>query len=587
MSKFNNEALVNEIKGRLSIINLVESYTSVKKTGKGYVGLCPFHDDTNPSMHVDEDKGLFHCFSCGAGGDIFGFYMRYNNLTFPETLSELAKKAGVTIEKESESVPKKSPNSVLYKINAVAAKYYRNILQESNQGKSGREYVENRTISSETAKEFIFGFAPEGWDNLVKFLTKNKVPLNVAEKVGLIVKRNNSDGYYDRFRNRLMFPICNVDGKVIGFGGRRVDEEDEPKYINSPESDIYQKRKSFYGINKSKDHIRREDRAILVEGYTDFLSLYSSGIKNVVASLGTSLTREHVSILRRYTNNVVVLFDSDESGRKAAKKSLDMLLDEGLLPHVAELPPGKDPDLYIIEEGLDKFNALIENSISWVDFWFDMTRDRQKKGMITRKQMLEEIVELIEHIKDPVERSFWIKKAAEMLSVPESQVYSRVKRGGTQNRTGATKTKQTYSNTEKLLLTVLVKFPDLCVQLNEHQWNELIADRSINSVLEVIVEKGISDPSSLLLSFDDKEAHEMISEALLSSAGITDIETASKMLQGCIAKLKLSKLDGKLKVLRIEIDQAVKEKNAQLEKQLLEEYRDLTIQKQREEGRAL
>jgi len=328
MSKFNNEALVNEIKGRLSIINLVESYTSVKKTGKGYVGLCPFHDDTNPSMHVDEDKGLFHCFSCGAGGDIFGFYMRYNNLTFPETLSELAKKAGVTIEKESESVPRKSPNSVLYKINAVAAKYYRNILQESNQGKSGREYVENRKISSETAKEFIFGFAPEGWDNLVKFLTKNKVPLNIAEKVGLIVKRNNSDGYYDRFRNRLMFPICNVDGKVIGFGGRRVDEEDEPKYINSPESDIYQKRKSFYGINKSKDHIRREDRAILVEGYTDFLSLYSSGIKNVVASLGTSLTREHVSILRRYTNNVVVLFDSDESGRKAAKKSLDCRLEK-------------------------------------------------------------------------------------------------------------------------------------------------------------------------------------------------------------------------------------------------------------------
>ncbi len=587
MSKFNNEALVNEIKGRLSIINLVESYTSVKKTGKGYVGLCPFHDDTNPSMHVDEDKGLFHCFSCGAGGDIFGFYMRYNNLTFPETLSELAKKAGVTIEKEPESVPRKSPNSVLYKINAVAAKYYRNILQESNQGKSGREYVENRKISPETAKEFIFGFAPEGWDNLVKFLTKNKVPLNIAEKVGLIVKRNNSDGYYDRFRNRLMFPICNVDGKVIGFGGRRVDDEDEPKYINSPESDIYQKRKSFYGINKSKDHIRREDRAILVEGYTDFLSLYSSGIQNVVASLGTSLTREHVSTLRRYTNNVVVLFDSDESGRKAAKKSLDVLLDEGLLPHVAELPPGKDPDSYITEEGLDKFNALIGNSISWVDFWFDMTGNRQKKGMITRKQMLEEIVELIEHIKDPVERSFWIKKAAQMLSVPESQIYSRVRRDRTQNRTGATKTKQTYSNTEKLLLTVLVKFPDLRVQLNEHQWNELITDRSINSVLEVIVEKGISDPSSLLLSFDDKEAHEMISEALLSSLGVSDVETASKIVEGCIAKLKLSKLDGKLKVLRIEIDQAVKEKNAQLEKQLLEEYRDLTMQKQREEGRAL
>jgi len=587
MSKFNNEALVNEIKGRLSIINLVESYTSVKKTGKGYVGLCPFHDDTNPSMHVDEDKGLFHCFSCGAGGDIFGFYMRYNNLTFPETLSELAKKAGVTIQEKPESVPRKSPNSVLYKINAVAAKYYRNILQESSQGKSGREYVENRKISSETAKEFIFGFAPEGWDNLVKFLTKNKVPLNIAEKVGLIVKRKNTDGYYDRFRNRLMFPICNVDGKVIGFGGRRVNEEDEPKYINSPESDIYQKRKSFYGINKSKDFIRREDRAILVEGYTDFLSLYSAGIKNVVATLGTSFTREHVSILRRYTDNVVVLFDSDESGRNAAKKSLDVLLEEGLLPHVIPLPSAKDPDSYITEFGLDKFQNLIEHPVSWVEFWIDMTIDRQRKGLLTPKQLGQDIAELLQKVKDPVERSLRIKKTAQLLGIQESEIYALVKHGRSQSNTGRAKAKQTYSNTEKLLLTALVKFPDLCVQLNEHEWKELITDSSINSILEVIVEEGISDPSSLLMFFDGREAHEMISEALLSSPGVADKETASKMVEGCIGKLKLSKLDGKLKVLRIEIDEAVKEKNAQLEKELLKEYRDLTMQKQREEGRAL
>lgn len=587
MSKFNNEALVNEIKGRLSIINLVESYTSVKKTGKGYVGLCPFHDDTNPSMHVDEDKGLFHCFSCGAGGDIFGFYMRYNNLTFPETLSELAKKAGVTIERQPESVPRKSPNSVLYKINAVAAKYYRNILQESSQGKSGREYVENRQISSETAKEFIFGFAPEGWDNLVKFLTKNKVPLNIAEKVGLIVKRNNTDGYYDRFRNRLMFPICNVDGKVIGFGGRRVNEEEEPKYINSPESDIYQKRKSFYGINKSKDFIRREDRAILVEGYTDFLSLYSSGVKNVVATLGTSLTREHVSLLRRYTNNILMIYDYDEAGRKAADRSLDILVQEGVTPFVYRLQKGRDPDSFIREEGVNKFIDEIDNSQSGVEYRIDEAKDQLKKGLITRNVMVEQVLSLINNIKDPVERSFWIKKSGQMLSISESEIYSRVKIARGQNKNLSNKAKQTYSSTEKLIFTVLVKFPDLGVQLNEHGWKELITDINIKSILEVIVEEERLDPSSLLMHFDDQEAHEMISEALLSSPGVSDKETASKIVEGCIAKLKLSKLDGKLKVLRIEIDDAVKEKNAQLEKQLLEEYRDLTMQKQREEGRAL
>ncbi len=572
MSKFNNEALVNEIKGRLSIINLVESYTSVKKTGKGYVALCPFHDDTNPSMHIDDDKGLFHCFSCGAGGDIFGFYMRYNNLSFPEALSELAKKAGVTIEKYDRPAPKKSPNSALYKINAVATKFYRKTLIEGAKGKAGRDYLEKRNISEETSKEFIFGFAPEGWDSLVNFLTENKVPLNIAEKVGLIVKRKNTDGYYDRFRNRLMFPICNVEGKVIGFGGRRVNEDDEPKYMNSPESDIYQKRKSFYGINKSKDYIRHEGRAILVEGYTDFLSLYSYGIKNVVATLGTSLTREHVGILKRYTDNVVVMFDSDESGRKAAVRSLDALLEEGLLPHVAPLPAGKDPDSYISDEGPEQFAQLIEDSVSWVEFFIEMSIDRYKKGRITLNQMVRDIVELLEKLRDPVEKSLRIKKTAEMLGIKESEIYSMVKSGRGQNKDAVISTKRDYPATEKQLLTVLVKHPDLHVHLHGEDWSELISNAEIRSILQVIIDEEGKDPSSLLLHFEGKTAHEIISEALLSSPVIPDQETAAKIVHGCIGKLKLSKIDEKLKALRIEIDEAIKQKDDKLEKKLLKEY---------------
>ncbi len=586
MGKFNNEALVKEIKGRLSIINLVESYTSVKKTGKGYVGLCPFHDDSNPSMHVDEEKGLFHCFSCGAGGDIFGFYMRYNNLSFPEAFSELAKKADVNIERQPESVPRKSQNSVLYKINAVASKYYRKILIDSSKGKLGRDYIQMRNISAETSQEFSLGFAPEGWDSLVKFLTKNKVPLSIAEKVGLIVKRNNTDGYYDRFRNRLIFPIQNIEGKVIGFGGRKIKEEDQPKYINSPESDIYKKRKSFYGIDKSKDHIRREGRAVLVEGYTDFLSLYSFGIKNTVATLGTSLTREHVSILRRYTENVVVIFDSDESGKKAAMRSLDVLLEEGLLPHVAPLPPGKDPDSYITEMGKEKFDELIENSTSWVEFFIDISIDQYRKGKLTLNTMVKDIIELLEKVKDPVETSLRIKRTAEMLGIQENEIYSLIKRGRGRSKTGAAKPQRTYPSHEKLLLTLVLKFPDLGEQLTHENWEDLISTAEIKSILQEIIVQGTSDPSSLLLRFDDKVAHEMISEALLSSPDIFNGQSASKIIQGCLVKLKLSKLDEKLKFLRIEIDEAIKGKDAQLEKKLLIEYRDLTKQKQREEGKA-
>ncbi|MEE8298559.1 MAG: toprim domain-containing protein, partial [Thermodesulfobacteriota bacterium] len=369
--------------------------------------------------------------------------------------------------------------------------------------------------------------------------------------------------------------------------GRKIKEEDQPKYINSPESDIYQKRKSFYGIDKSKDHIRREGRAVLVEGYTDFLSLYSSGIRNAVATLGTSLTREHVSMLRRYTDNVVVIFDSDESGRKAAMRSLDVLLEEGLLPHVAPLPPGKDPDSYMTEMGKEKFAELIENSVSWVEFFIDMTFDRQRKGVLTLKQLAEHIVELLGKVKDPLERNLHMKTTAERLSVPESEIYSLVKHRRSEKKAGGTKTQLKYPNTEKLLLTVLLKFPDLKSILAEEDWKGLISNTEIKSILEEIIVQGNYDPSSLLLRFDDKVAHEMISEALLSSPGIPDAETASKIVQDCVGKLKLSKLDEKLKVLRIEIDDAIKEKDIQLEKKLLKEFGDLTKQKQREEGRAL
>ncbi|MCH7949007.1 MAG: DNA primase, partial [Candidatus Dadabacteria bacterium] len=417
MGKFNNEALVKEIKRRLSIINLVESYTSVKKTGKGYVGLCPFHDDSNPSMHVDEEKGLFHCFSCGAGGDIFGFYMRYNNLTFPEAFSELAKKADVNIERQPESVPRRSQNSVLYKINAVAAKYYRHILQENSKGKRGRDYLERRGISSETAKEFIFGFAPEGWDNLVKYLTKNEVPLNIAEKVGLIVKRNNTEGYYDRFRNRLMFPICNVEGKVIGFGGRRVDEQDEPKYINSPESDIYHKRKSFYGINKSKDHIRREGRAVLVEGYTDCVAMISHGYKNTVATLGTACTIVPLKLLARYIKVLHVVYDGDDAGHKAILRLTKLCWDVNLELQIITLPKKDDPASFL--QAGKSISDLVEKSCDIFTFFVNALGGQFWKVSLAEKvRLCENIVNVIGKINDRFKQDLLLQQAARIMQMP-------------------------------------------------------------------------------------------------------------------------------------------------------------------------
>ncbi len=575
MANFNDDGLVNEIKRRLSIIDLVESYTSVKKTGRGYVGLCPFHDDRNPSMHIDEEKGLFHCFSCGAGGDILGFYMRYNNTTFPEALAELAKRANIPIEKTAPKTRGARGAGTLLKINSIVSKYYQKTL-ESPKGNQARQYLEKRGIPKEVAVEFGLGYAPDGWDNLTKFLTKHKVPLGFAEKVGLLVRRNSGDGYYDRFRGRLMFPIVNVDGKVIGFGGRVITGEGEPKYINSPESEIYHKRSSFYGLDKSRDHIRRARRAIIVEGYMDFLSVYSSGIKNVVATLGTALTREHVGVLKRYTDRYVVIFDGDESGIKAAVRSLDVFLEEGLLPNVVILPEGTDPDSFISARGKDELLSLIENAPGLLDFYIDNTVREYRSGTLTLKRSVKEIADVLAKVNDPIAKNGYAKKAAEKLGVRENELLSLIRFGkGQAAKPGESAAASTQSNHEKTLLAALLKFPELSGIAREKDITADISDPEVKAVLEEILVNGVHDASALLLIFQDSPAQTLITGALFSSPGISDRDTAGRMIETCVKKVRQKKLDDRLKILRLRIDEAVRNKDSALEKEILKEYSEL------------
>lgn len=575
MANFNDDGLVNEIKRRLSIIDLVESYTSVKKTGRGYVGLCPFHDDRNPSMHIDEEKGLFHCFSCGAGGDILGFYMRYNNTTFPEALAELAKRANIPIEKTAPKTRGARGAGTLLKINSIVSKYYQKTL-ESTRGNQARQYLEKRGIPPEVAVEFGLGYAPDGWDSLTKFLTKHKVPLGFAEKVGLLVRRNSGDGFYDRFRGRLMFPIVNVDGKVIGFGGRVLGGEGEPKYINSPESEVYHKRSSFYGLDKSRDHIRRSRRAIIVEGYMDFLSVYSSGIKNVVATLGTALTRDHVGVLKRYTDRYVVIFDGDESGIKAAVRSLDVFLEEGLLPNVVILPEGTDPDSFISARGKDELLSLIENAPGLLDFYIDNTVREYRSGTLTLKRSVKEIADVLAKVNDPIAKNGYAKKAAEKLGVRENEVLSLIRFGkGQAAKPGESTAASSQGNYEKTLLAALLKFPELSETVREKDITADISNPDVKAVLEEILTNGVHDASALLQIFQDSPAQTLITGALFSSPGISDRDTAGRMIETCMKKVRQKKLDDRLKILRLRIDEAVRNKDSALEKEILKEYSEL------------
>ncbi|MEA1970260.1 MAG: DNA primase, partial [Thermodesulfobacteriota bacterium] len=321
---------IGEIKSRVNIVDLVSEYVTLKKTGRNFVGLCPFHKEKTPSFSVNPEKQIFYCFGCGEGGDIFAFLMKINGASFAESARYLANKAGIEIPARKMTGAERtvaSEKEKLNRINAMAADWFSEQLSSEN-GLAARDYLDQRKMGAAIIGEFRLGYSPEGWSHLVNYFEGRKVPLGLVEKTGLIISKNN-DRFYDRFRGRLIFPIEDLSGRVVAFGGRALGD-DMPKYLNSPESPVYTKGRVLYGMYRTKDSIRNKDYVIIVEGYVDLLSLRDAGVSNVVATLGTALTREQVELIRRFTRNVAVIFDPDEAGRHAVERSLKLFLEENM-----------------------------------------------------------------------------------------------------------------------------------------------------------------------------------------------------------------------------------------------------------------
>lgn len=574
MAKHSYESLVREIKGRLSITGLVENYVSLKRGGRGFVGLCPFHDDKNPSFHVNDDIGVFHCFGCGAGGDIIGFVMRYNNLSFKEAVSELASKAEIKIESRPVPTERNLGRELSFKANALACEYYHKMLTQHAEGKGAKNYLEKRGFSDGIIKEFRLGYAPQGWDKLDNFLRRKKFPLEIAEKNGLVIKRSNKEGHYDRFRNRIIFPIVDVDSKVVGFGGRVINGEDSPKYINSPESEIYHKRSVFFGLDRSKDFIRRAEKAIIVEGYMDYLSLYAAGIRNAVATLGTSLTKEHSLLLRRYADRVAVVFDGDESGKDASIRVLEVFLKAGISPSIVVLPQGHDPDSFITRSGAEEFLRLVDNATPLMDYFIERSLASLKAGTLTRNRAIQGIIGMIGIMRDSIEKSHYIKKTAELFGLREHELFSFMKNlTQSQIPEGSSLIEKPNSH-EKMLLKILLKFPELLRFLREMNIVEFLGDSEIKSVLTEMLERDVIEVSALLVRFNNTATQEIVTEALFSSNDITDELTARRMIEDCIRKIKLRKLEERMRYLRVQIEQATNTRDDLLEKQLIREYKE-------------
>ena len=359
MARFGQDK-IEEVRTRADIVEIIGAQVRLRRAGRNFVGLCPFHNEKTPSFSVNAERGFFHCFGCGAGGTVFDFVMRVEGLTFLETLQSLARRYGITLPEPtggSQGAPAGERDSLAL-ANQTAAEFFEHVLWKTEEGAGAREYLRTRGISDETARAFMLGFAPARPANLTAVMAKRGMT-EAAVKVGL-VKRYDGRAPYDMFRARLMFPIRDAQGRVNGFSGRVLDAS-LPKYINSPESPIYSKARALYGINEARQTIAKDDRAIMVEGNIDVIALWQAGFKETVAPLGTALTVDQLRLLARYTQNIFACFDGDEAGRKASLRALEIFLGAGLLGRGIFLPTGFDPDTLVRDRGAQAFSELIES----------------------------------------------------------------------------------------------------------------------------------------------------------------------------------------------------------------------------------
>lgn len=422
------EPIIDRIRESVNIVDLIGRYVTLKKRGRNYLGLCPFHTEKTPSFSVNPEKQIFHCFGCGTGGNVFTFLMRYENLSFVDAVKRLADETGIKIPISAEAKKQESENEQLFRANEVAESFYHQQLKHAPA--AVHEYLQRRGISAETLAQFKLGYASGEWDGLLKYLERNGFSLNPYKKLGLLLESEKSGRLFDRFRNRLMFPIHNQSGKVVGFGGRALlDEPNSPKYMNSPESPVYQKSRILYGLYFSKEAIRESGAVIFVEGYMDFLQLYQSGIRNVVATSGTALTEEHARLIRRYTNRVYLCYDADTAGINAAVRGGEILFQQLLEVEALILPAGEDPDSFVKANGKEAFLALLKEAKDYLAFRLSILNqkyDLQKAA--ERSRAVAEALEMLLPMQDAIRSGFYLEKIAEQLQVSPATLMNEFQR---------------------------------------------------------------------------------------------------------------------------------------------------------------
>jgi DNA primase len=623
LAGFIPEDKISEIKHAADIVDIVSEAVLLKKAGKNFIGLCPFHTEKTPSFTVSPDKQIFYCFGCGSGGNVFSFLMKQEGLSFPETARKLAKRYGIDLPVKPLSPDQKkkiSEREGLLDINRRAMDFFQQALCRGTEGQAARSYLTQRGIAQKTIDDHKLGYAPDGWDHLLNYFANQQISPALIEKTGLILPRKSKSGYYDRFRNRIMFPIIDTNMQVIGFGGRVLDDS-LPKYLNSPETPVYSKGRSLYGIQQAKEKCRATGTVYIVEGYLDLLALYQHGINNVVATLGTALTSDHVRLLTRYAGRMVLVYDSDEAGIRSAQRCIgtfwrehvdfrrqDVFSEKKADTHILVLPTGHDPDSYVFEHGPEAFLEAASESPGIITFLMNRAVDKHGLSTEGKIHIISELQQTLAAINDSVAQALYIKQLAERIGIAETTILERI-RDITVNksRIGTTDVPSnaplsgsqigveeesvleakgpdgifTGNRIERQIIAMMIQFPEILPDVNNYKVLELFNDEMLKGIGESILEfnpTSAEQVSELMSQVGDKQK-----QALIASLAMGDESWNRK---GCLRLLgKFAESGRKLReggVLERQIKAAEKSNDHALLLQLLSKKQKMAVRSEKQ-----
>ena len=589
---------IDKIRDAVDITEIVGEYVQLKGNGNRMTGLCPFHEEKTPSFTVTQGLQMFKCFGCGEGGSVFKFIQLIDGISFFEAVKSLSDRTGIPLPKTSQNFGKKDPDvaDAIYQANDLAQRFYHHLLSSDEQGKQALEYLRERNVSDEIIKKFGIGYAPGGqsWDELIKVARKKSIGAEILERSGLALRKKSGNGYYDRFRDRVVFPIRNISNRTIGFGGRVLQNDQEPKYLNSPETPCYQKSRVLYGLDAAKEAIRLLKSAIVVEGYMDVIGLAQAGIHHVVSTSGTALTEDQCATLARYADHVVLLFDGDKAGSNAALRGIEVLLATGVEANIVSLPNEHDPDTFVQSEGIDALKSIIDDGLPLLQFYLKNLSEKYDLGSSSGKaKALQDIKPLLLKPRDALRRDLMLREIAQRLAVDEKILRSEISKNMRQyssvprQKSGSSTTHgnliSEIPRKEKEFIGFLLKnqnfLPNTVSSIKPEYLQSIPCQRILKLLFESLSDNSPLDSARLTDLPEFSDLAPVVSEC--ATFGFSE-DTAENYWRESVSSFRRGHIEQKITEKRQQLTEAQLNGDGLKAKNLSQEINDLNIEKHQE-----